>query len=285
MQRIIEECRPRWVIGENVNGIRSMGIPLCKPSVESRSVARYSDHDFFEAIYARKEKMLVNLICEDLEKIGYEVQPLVIPACAVFAPHRRDRIWFIANSNSGGVKTRDFGTGRETRSNVNRGGEGAVVANAGRGRRGKSEEREIQQSGGTEAFGASEALADADQSGRNGGTAEHGQGRREKPSGNVPNVSDPVKQGLERHAWNGDGSEESRRFYSETDGPISEGRLHERGRKQWGVEPELGRVAYGIPDRVDRLTGLGNAVLPQIPETIGFYIKQVERIFHYGPHQ
>ena len=33
---------------------------------------------------------------------------------------------------------------------------------------------------------------------------------------------------------------------------------------QWATEPELGRVAYGIPDRMDRLKGLGNAIVPQI---------------------
>lgn len=37
----------------------------------------------------------------------------------------------------------------------------------------------------------------------------------------------------------------------------------------WAPEPNVGRVAYGIPDRVDRLKSLGNAVVPQIPEFIG----------------
>jgi DNA (cytosine-5)-methyltransferase 1 len=38
---------------------------------------------------------------------------------------------------------------------------------------------------------------------------------------------------------------------------------------QWELEPEVGRVADGIPDRVDCLKGLGNAVVPGIPEIIG----------------
>jgi hypothetical protein len=37
----------------------------------------------------------------------------------------------------------------------------------------------------------------------------------------------------------------------------------------WSVEPDVGRVAYGVPSRVDRITRLGNAVVPQIPEAIG----------------
>jgi len=38
---------------------------------------------------------------------------------------------------------------------------------------------------------------------------------------------------------------------------------------EWFAEPDLGRVAHGIPSRVDRLKGLGNAVVPQVAEWIG----------------
>jgi len=41
------------------------------------------------------------------------------------------------------------------------------------------------------------------------------------------------------------------------------------GRQWWAVEPDVGRVAHGIPSRVDRLRGLGNAVVPQVAELIG----------------
>jgi DNA (cytosine-5)-methyltransferase 1 len=44
----------------------------------------------------------------------------------------------------------------------------------------------------------------------------------------------------------------------------------------WATEPELGRVAYGIPARVDRLRGLGNAVVPQIAEWLGRQIMEAE---------
>ncbi len=37
----------------------------------------------------------------------------------------------------------------------------------------------------------------------------------------------------------------------------------------WPVEPHVGRVAHGVPHRVDRLRGLGNAVLPQKAEWLG----------------
>jgi hypothetical protein len=49
------------------------------------------------------------------------------------------------------------------------------------------------------------------------------------------------------------------------------------GRTQWGTEPDVGRVANGISSRVDRLKGLGNAVVPQIPEIIGRAIMKAAR--------
>jgi len=48
----------------------------------------------------------------------------------------------------------------------------------------------------------------------------------------------------------------------------SAGRWKDGRNDHWRIEPELGRVAHGIPDRVDRLKGLGNAVVPQIVEWI-----------------
>jgi len=45
---------------------------------------------------------------------------------------------------------------------------------------------------------------------------------------------------------------------------------------QWAVEPDVVRVAHGVPKRVDRLRGLGNAVVPQVVEWIGHRIMEVE---------
>ena len=46
----------------------------------------------------------------------------------------------------------------------------------------------------------------------------------------------------------------------------------------WAAEPSVGRVAHGIPRRVDRIKGLGNAIVPQIAQRIGETIKQVEEL-------
>ena len=68
MLRIIGECQPRWVVGENVRGLVS-----------------WSDGLVLEAC------------CSDLENLGYSVQSFIVPACATGAPHRRDRVWIVAN--------------------------------------------------------------------------------------------------------------------------------------------------------------------------------------------
>ena len=104
MLRAIKESKPAWVIGENVTGILSMEDKTGTSKelftkVEGRSIVRNVEIDKYEAVYTRQAKMLVNSICEDLEKEGFEVQTLSIPAASVQAPHKRDRIWFLAYSN------------------------------------------------------------------------------------------------------------------------------------------------------------------------------------------
>ena len=72
MLRAIREIQPRWVVGENVRGLTNWNGGLVFDEVQS-----------------------------ELEAEGYEVTPFLLPACAVNAPHRRDRIWFVAfNSKS-----------------------------------------------------------------------------------------------------------------------------------------------------------------------------------------
>lgn len=51
------------------------------------------------------QRYVVETICTDLEREGYSVQPILIPACAIGAPHRRDRVWFIANRTDTGAES------------------------------------------------------------------------------------------------------------------------------------------------------------------------------------
>ena len=69
--RIIRECKPRWFIGENVEGIINI-----------------------------QEGMVLRQVQDDLEKEGFQVQCLVIPASGIGAWHQRKRVWIVAHSNS-----------------------------------------------------------------------------------------------------------------------------------------------------------------------------------------
>jgi DNA (cytosine-5)-methyltransferase 1 len=84
MLRVIREIQPTWVVGENVYGLVNWN-----------------------------EGLVFEEVCIDLENEGYQVQPYILPACSVGAPHRRDRVWFVAhrkdasNSNSNGCNKRN----------------------------------------------------------------------------------------------------------------------------------------------------------------------------------
>ena len=94
MLRVIDQVRPMWVIGENVNGITTM--------VESFEITEVgSESSIFNEgnrvhRYRSEQTFTIERICRDLESKGYSVQPMLIPAAAVGAPHRRDRIFILA---------------------------------------------------------------------------------------------------------------------------------------------------------------------------------------------
>ena len=71
--RVIRECKPRWFIGENVEGIINI-----------------------------QEGMVLRQVCTDLEEEGFEVQCLIIPASGIGAWHQRKRVWILAYSNNNG---------------------------------------------------------------------------------------------------------------------------------------------------------------------------------------
>ena len=99
MLRAIRQVQPTWVVGENVAGLLSMVQPGKETKMERTD--NLFDENF---IYRKEQKFTIEVICEDLERAGYSVQPFVIPACAVGAPHRRDRVWIIAHRTDAGVE-------------------------------------------------------------------------------------------------------------------------------------------------------------------------------------
>lgn len=168
MSRLIATLRPAWVIGENVAGHITLGL---------------------------------DDVLADLDALGYSAQAFVIPACAVNAPHRRDRIWLVAHRDNAGQST----SARAGQDDWHKSRD-----HAGRGR---------------------ETLARS--------VSERGR----------------CRNGQRQHAIYVDPRGET--IGARTDG------------NWWAVEPSVGRVAHGIPNRLDRLKALGNAVVPQIPELIG----------------
>jgi DNA (cytosine-5)-methyltransferase 1 len=96
MLRVIDEVRPTWVIGENVAGITTM-VESCEITDMGCEASLFEEDNGvhrFRAEYA----FTIERICRDLESKGYSVQPMLIPACAIGAPHRRDRVFIIAHN-------------------------------------------------------------------------------------------------------------------------------------------------------------------------------------------
>lgn len=96
MLRVIDQIRPTWVVGENVAGITTM-VESCEIT-DLGSEATLFEKDNGVHRFRSEHTFTIERICRDLESKGYSVQPMLIPACAVGAPHRRDRIFIIAHN-------------------------------------------------------------------------------------------------------------------------------------------------------------------------------------------
>lgn len=218
MLRVIQELRPAWVVGENVAGIVSMAL---------------------------------DQVLSDLEGIGYACQAFIIPACAVDAPHRRDRCAIIGCRT---LERKHNGRGRRTYSLENsdcvRSGESGVLS---------------QQPGRTEFERDGEDVAHAESIGL----------QREWPGGDQIGGTRPEKAQPERRCdVLSDTDNRGRAVRRNRELPAVEEtqgqRTNHGGRapeyvtgEWWPAEPDVGRVAHGVPHRVDRLRCLGNAVVPQ----------------------
>lgn len=159
MFRIIKEYKPKWIIAENVTGFINMEL----------------------------QQML-----SDLESENYTTENYIIPACAVDASHRRDRLFVIAHNNRYGLRNEsEHELMCEKKTKLTNNGKTQFMANT-----------------------------------------------------NMPWQLQPPQK---RH------------------------KIWDRASDccRWEPEPRVDRVANGVPHRVDRLRGLGNAVVPQIVEIIG----------------
>ena len=225
--RLIGEIRPRFVVVENVSALLVRG---------------------FGAVIG------------DLAALGYDAWWDCIPACAVGAPHRRDRLWIVAYARG----QQHEGFGDALRRAVAKGLSEAAADAAGDG----------WLEGGEVGGGGIEGARPWSEHGLgHGGEAlayaarlQPGRSKQRPQRERVGEGSEPLAVGDAHDQW----EPQSQRCISDEWG-------RPRNAGWWLSEPNVGRVANGVPARVDRLHGLGNAVVPQIPELIGRAIMEAVR--------
>ena len=260
---IIKAKRPTWCVFENVYGHVSMGL---------------------------------DQVLSDLEAIGYSTQAFVVPACGVGAPHRRNRVWIIAHSNSHSEpdgsqheQWLDVGNAQHdgSPSTAIRGKHKEDASGASKGKKASKQSERTGERGDTGNVADTDSKpskvrgqhqTDATESLRRGGDARGSRGNDRGEFGASPNDED-VADTKGQHR---DDRQHRKRGKATTKSGVrgqagASGESVADWTRWWEFEPPVGRVADGIPRRVDRLTGLGNAILPQIAQQIGEVIKKVEQ--------
>jgi len=273
--RIVTFKRPSWCVFENVYGHVALGL----------------------------DKVL-----SDMENQGYATRTFIVPACAKNAPHRRDRLWIVCknvgDSSSGGrgefrvseekVGGTESEEAQSIRTSSTRTTMGDTQHNGSsttqiRGSNEKdargSQKGEIQakQSEGASGRGDHETMAYTKCLGWEQRTEIQGEFDREEPSdqldfssegrrrsragSHVANTSSEGLQGWDLNTTINKGRSKESQLGNESSRVYTDEGI-------WFAEPNVGRVAHGIPKRVDRLKGLGNAIVPQIAMQIGLAIKK-----------
>jgi len=169
-------------------------------------------------------------VLRDLASVGYDVEWESLPAAAFGAPHIRERVFVLAHSNG----TRGGGTGRD-----------AIHEE----RRTCEDWREGVQETAERINGV--AVSNVEPASSYGG---HTSGRED--------VADTERLRRNPEFWKSEGQQSGERWQARSESTTY-------GGSWWSVEPDVGRVANGVPSRVDRLRSLGNAVVPQVAEWIG----------------
>ena len=219
MLRVIREAKPAWIIGENVNGIVSMEL---------------------------------DNILSDLEGIGYAAWPLVVPACAVDARHRRDRVWIVAHANERRGEQCDKNERSFSKPDAERAGVGEDVADAIGLRESQSSGSFADERG--RAGNQGEDVADAD-SQRGCVRQVHGEDASDAWESSRPRQRQDSRQLESAVCGMADG--------------IPEGLDSGGGFCQWPEEDhETPRVTTGMKHRAHRLKGLGNAIVVQVATEI-----------------
>lgn len=231
MLRAIREIRPKWVLGENVLGIVNWNGGL-----------------------------VFNEVQADLEAEGYEVQPYVLPAVSVNAPHRRDRVWFVAYSGSN-CNT----SSRKSEANKRKGRKGIKRTKKGRIR--------SERLNGLDGFYGTSPNSKGSSS---EGKCKCGQGQRKFGGCNCSTTANP----------------NSGRFTGKEYGQTESGQYSEKGVSEWfkdfPTQPPICSGNDGLSDELDGITfpkwrnesikAYGNAIVPQVALQIFKAIENYSKI-------
>lgn len=205
-------------------------------------------------------------VCEDLEREGYDITVFNFEAAAVGAPHRRARCFFVANAKS----EQDWRVQQpELQPDIKTGSKCGDIPDANGERCG--EERGFCSRKAERPARTREVMADATDNGRQGRndnyTAEQSEESRKGYTSSADfkgnDVCNTSSEGLPDRTIEQMGRSEPEQEFERPN--------------WWAAEPDVGRLANGVPARVDRLKCIGNAVVPQQAYPIFKAIMEVER--------
>lgn len=213
--------------------------------------------------------LALDTVLSDLEAQGYTTETFIIPACGKNAWHRRDRVWIMAYANS-------IGRHNEQKEN------GKSLHNRNGNDKAKEQSRGQQQ---CRTGKSSSVFPNAASSGT--GMEEYRSGGQEREqtnefepkilrqeNGQISSKRINTSGGDIPTNTNDTGCKEQREQF--TDG---EKFFAPKCSSWWETEPGMGRVVNGLPGRVDRLKGLGNAIVPQVAFEL---FKAVESVHRHG---
>ena len=232
--RIIRMVRPRYVFVENVSALTIRGL---------------------------------DVVLADLAESGYDAEWNIVSAASVGAPHRRERIFIVANAIGRRGQKDEIQTGRNA---VGHGG--SFPHHDSRGFKGAY--IPIRQLGQVK----TEAIAL-----RVGKDVSDSEGFHEERSVSKGNLGGQSKEKIGNRSCALSDADNAKTSRQRKDGrkifiiPESTGCCIRSSAEWWTVEPEVGRVADGVSARVDRLKCLGNAVVPQVAEAVGRMIMEYDQ--------
>jgi DNA (cytosine-5)-methyltransferase 1 len=273
MFRIIKTFKPKFVIGENVKGLINI-----------------------------QDGVVFETVCTDLESEGYEVQAFNIPAAGVGAPHRRERIWILATNVANSISDNEReqitrGDEEERRiqeeyrqdnSTARQSSRTGAIRNGDRGyedmanpntRFSNGTNEEIFSRGQTSnisSTGGGDKNVENSRCTLQQGTVFQGENENEIRKGNA-DQSQRSSSSSEYDVANSSSEQSHSNDNGQEQREISQQEQIELGGRSggtlwpsnWEFEPNVGRVANGVPGRVHRLKGLGNSIVPKIAEEIG----------------